>query len=99
MRLSEEQKEIIKTITAEVFGNGAEVYLFGSRVDDARRGGDIDLLVRSGFDSSRAFQFSITALAKLNARLGEQKIDLITAGFNDLHRPIVAEALAKGVKL
>ena len=44
MRLRElEKKSIVKTIKA--VDPEAKIYLFGSRVDDNRRGGDIDLLI------------------------------------------------------
>lgn len=45
MRLKPDQIAFIKTTVAEHFGVGARVRLFGSRVDDAKRGGDIDLYV------------------------------------------------------
>lgn len=43
MRLTEHEIAAIKAAAAEAFGAGTVVRLFGSRVDDARRGGDIDL--------------------------------------------------------
>lgn len=48
MRLSPGQVAAIKQETGHCFGVQAEVWLFGSRVDDARRGGDVDLYVHSG---------------------------------------------------
>ena len=45
MRLTAEQAETIRRATAEIFGPDARVRLFGSRLDDAACGGDIDLLV------------------------------------------------------
>ena len=42
VRLSEEEIFFIKKAFYEVFGDGY-IYLFGSRVDDMQRGGDIDL--------------------------------------------------------
>ena len=46
MRLTDEQK-IIKTHTSKIFGPKAHVLLFGSRVHDSEKGGDIDLLIIS----------------------------------------------------
>ena len=43
MRLTQRQIQAIKQVAAEVFGCNAKTYLFGSRVDDSQRGGDIDL--------------------------------------------------------
>ena len=42
MRLLPHYQETIKKYFVEFFENG-EVYLFGSRVDDNKKGGDIDL--------------------------------------------------------
>ena len=47
MRLSPKQITAVKQTAAEVFGPEADIWLFGSRVDDERRGGDIDLLVEN----------------------------------------------------
>lgn len=47
MRLSPEQTRLILHIVAERAGAEARVLLFGSRTDDARRGGDVDLLIES----------------------------------------------------
>ena len=60
------------------FGDDAEVWLFGSRVDDQRRGGDIDLYIEteemdSGVISKKRSKF----LASLYVQLGEQKIDVL----------------------
>ena len=47
MRLNDKIREIIKTEVANQLGPDAVVRLFGSRVNDTQRGGDIDLLVES----------------------------------------------------
>jgi predicted nucleotidyltransferase len=61
--------ETIHAIDAE-----AEVYLFGSRVDSALKGGDIDLLIVS---SLLKFTDKISILVTLEEKLGDQKIDVI----------------------
>ena len=47
MRLTKKEIETIVRIAREIYGWNVEVYLFGSRTDDIKRGGDIDLLVRN----------------------------------------------------
>ncbi len=42
MRLTKHEIESIKKAFQETFENG-KIYLFGSRVDDTKRGGDIDV--------------------------------------------------------
>ena len=53
MRLDEQEYKALEQATCDVEG---EMYLFGSRVDDEAKGGDIDLLIVTGedtFDVSR----------------------------------------------
>lgn len=44
LRLSTKEIDIIKNKVVTVFGESL-VYLFGSRVDDSKKGGDIDLYI------------------------------------------------------
>ena len=44
MRLSKKEAEIIKSQTKKIFGE-VEIFLFGSRIDENKRGGDIDLYI------------------------------------------------------
>ena len=47
MRLSIEERQIIKAATKEIFGEESTVLLFSSRINDDLKGGDIDLLIQS----------------------------------------------------
>ena len=47
MRLSPKQIEIILSTSHEVMGMDASVWLYGSRLDDDRQGGDVDLLIEA----------------------------------------------------
>lgn len=93
MRLKDyEQAAILSTV--KCLDNNAHVYLFGSRVDDSKKGGDIDLLVMSDKltrDDRRTIKM------KLYELLGEQKIDLVLAA--DDSDPFVKLALETGVEL
>lgn len=48
MRLDANQTETILACVHRQFGGDARVMVFGSRLDDAARGGDLDLLVETG---------------------------------------------------
>ena len=47
MRLTPTQIDTIHSTAQAVLGEGAKVWLYGSRLDDDRRGGDIDLFIES----------------------------------------------------
>ena len=95
MRLSPNYQEIIKKYFVEFFGNG-EVYLFGSRVDDSKKGGDIDLYFVLK-EHSNLFEKKLKFLSRVKRELGEQKIDIV---FNtDNSRLIEKEAIQWGIKL
>ena len=95
MRLSEQYINVIKKHFYYIFHTG-EIYLFGSRVDDNKKGGDIDLylVLKEHID---LFEKKIKFLSKIKRELGEQKIDII---FNiDPTRLIEQEAMKWGIKL
>lgn len=75
MRLRERDVKAIKESFEAVFNDGT-VYLFGSRTDDLKRGGDIDLFIETS-DTSDLFTKKIRFLAKLKRAIGDQKIDVV----------------------
>ena len=94
MRLEEWEVEEIKKAAKLVFGEDVKVMLFGSRVYDDRKGGDIDLYVITNNPSvDKKRQFWI----ELQERLGEQKIDIILS--EDKNRTIEQVALKEGIEL
>lgn len=102
MRLTEDQVNIIKESVIKVFGVKSKVYLFGSRIDDSKKGGDIDLYVQADFSSEEMFYRKIDLLTELQSKLGERKIDIITSNNLIPGEPvslIVEEALMNGVEL
>lgn len=93
MRLSiKEKSAIVKAVNS--FDPEAKVYLFGSRVDDSAKGGDIDILILS---QSLTFKDKLKIKAFLFQTLEEQKIDLLIA--QDDSDPFVKIALEQGVPL
>ena len=77
MRLSESSKRVISETVREVFGETASVRLFGSRVDDTARGGDIDLLVQVPTVLPDAPRKVLQLTARLQMRLGDQPVDIL----------------------
>ena len=93
MRLSKTEIEAISQ-TVRCLDDQARICLFGSRADDQKRGGDIDLLILS--DKLSEFDRGTIRLI-LHEKLGEQKIDIVIA--RDLSDPFVRVALSEGVLL
>jgi predicted nucleotidyltransferase len=91
MRLNSKQIVSITETAAEVAGVGARVWLFGSRLDDARTGGDVDLLIES------KPAIGLMGRAKIKLFL-EQKlnlpVDVISSEFNETQKAFVLIAKA-----
>jgi len=100
MHLTTNQIEAIKQEAELCFGSGAQVWLFGSRVDDRKKGGDIDLYLRPGMnDAEQLVTARFAILARLKQRIGEQKIDLVLQREGDEELPIHLLARQEGVRL
>lgn len=95
MRLQRQEIQTILQVALNIYGEKVQVYLFGSHIDDTKRGGDIDLLVRTE-GIKKGVLARIRMIAQLKYLLGDQKIDII----GDHEESLVAqEALRKGVLL
>lgn len=53
MRLTTQQIHIITDVVTRLAGDSAEAYLYGSRLNEQARGGDIDILVETDRPISR----------------------------------------------
>lgn len=95
MRLSKREIEVILQVAEDIYGTDVKVYLFGSRVDDSRRGGDIDLLVRTT-SQKKGILDRVRMAARIKSLIGDQKIDII-GDYED--NQVVQEALKNGILL
>ena len=99
MRLMPQEIAAIDLAARECFTPGSTVRLFGSRLDDARRGGDIDLLIEPPMPLSPDEQVARRNcfIARLYRLLGERQIDvlIVSAGVPD-ERPVVRAARREG---
>ena len=75
MRLSQKQHQAIKKYFLEVFKEG-RIYLFGSRTDDTKKGGDIDLYIQTP-NKEKLVHKKLDFLIKLKRAIGNQKIDVV----------------------
>lgn len=99
MRLTPEQIEAIKQIAHAELGCDARVTLFGSRVDDSKKGGDIDLLFETDqLLDNRASTIGAIYVALIR-KLGDRKIDIILKDVATPSAPVLNIARQTGVQL
>jgi len=93
IRLNQEEIDIIKKIIQDVFGE-SEIYIFGSRTDLSKRGGDVDIFVIPE-KNEELFEKKIKAKIMLKDALLRNTDIVVHKNFNTL---IEKEAL-KGIKI
>jgi len=96
MRLTPDQIKVILSVIHEMAGSRAKAWLYGSRLDQSRRGGDVDLLVQS------TPEIGLLQRARIKNQLEEQlglPVDVVSAADEGSFRPFVRIAMAQGVQL
>ena len=82
MRISEIEKTTIVNAILEKDKN-AQIFLFGSRTDDFKKGGDIDILVQS--DEIGLLEI-VQIKSTIFKNIPEQKIDLLVSKSNETNQ-------------
>jgi uncharacterized protein len=77
MRIGKKEAALLKNAVQNILPD-AGVYLFGSRVDDSKKGGDIDVLVIASRPLTELEKSRVKS--EFYARFGEQKIDIVSLG-------------------
>lgn len=100
MRLTFNETQNIINLKNKYFGFESKMFLFGSRLDDQKKGGDIDLYLIPKIalekNSENILSLKSKFLVELQDVIGEQKIDLVIS--SDKNRLIEREAI-KGMEL
>lgn len=99
MRLSQSDIDAIKAVVTENCGEGAIVRLFGSRLDDTAKGGDIDLMVELDEAVEHPARLSAWLSVKIMRATQGRKVDVILAAPNLEELPIHRIAREQGVIL
>ena len=103
MRLTSEQVTLIKTALDQVFPEWmqGELFLYGSRVDDQLKGGDIDLVLV--IPDQALLNIQVPTSSQITVRLkqfiGDRKIDFTVLSQSATSAPFWQQALIKTVKL
>ncbi len=97
MRLSDLEKRVLIEQAKKYFGNNAKVYLFGSRIYDDKKGGDIDILIETDKDIEKLAELKfLTSFRRLTA---DRKVDLIVKTPSSQFKPIQETAKNEGILL
>lgn len=101
VRLSDFYLETIKQTFKNQFGENDRLWIFGSRIEMYKKGGDIDLYVETNeSDTRRISDMETKFVTELWKKLGMQKIDIIVNSLaSDFELPIYKIAREKGVLL
>lgn len=99
MRLTSSQIADIRNSATQIAGGTARVWLFGSRVRDDARGGDVDLLLELDSAVDEPAQLAAKLAARVSRTMHGRKVDVLVKAPNLKLLPIHSVALAEGVML
>ncbi len=94
MRLSSSELKVLKSKLYSL-SDSAKLYLFGSRVDDTKKGGDIDLLIIDDTLSKKDLRLLRVDFFK---HFGEQKLDIVLDN-GELKTPFVRHIFQRAILL
>ena len=99
MRLTDTQIETIRRDARELAGKAAHIWLFGSRLDDDKRGGDIDLMLELVEPVAHPAQLAARLSARLYLNLDGHSVDVVVSAPNLQRLPIHDVAFSTGQRL
>ena len=99
MRITKQQIHIIQKTIKKLAGEHAQITLFGSRVDDTKKGGDIDLLVTLPEPATHPAELSAKISSQLMRQFEGRKVDILLLAPNLKKLPIHVVAQQTGTML
>jgi len=99
MRLTDHQVQTIRQLAIQVAGSQARVRVFGSRLDDAARGGDIDIMLELNDPVDNPALMAAQLSAKISRAMYGRKVDVLISAPNLMRLPIHDVAFSEGVLL
>lgn len=99
VRLTDKEINIISSVFKNNFLDSDHLWLFGSRVDLNKKGGDIDLYIETNIkDNEKILKTKLRFLTDLQLELEDQKIDVVIR-FSEPNLPIYDIAKKEGIIL
>jgi predicted nucleotidyltransferase len=99
MRLTDDQAQAIKQLAHQIVGEHAHVRVFGSRLDDSARGGDLDLMLELPEPADNPALMAARFSAKVSRLMLGRKVDVLIAAPNLMRLPIHDMAFKEGKAL
>jgi len=99
MRLTDDQAQAIKQLACQIAGEQARVRVFGSRLDDSARGGDLDLMLELPEPADHPALMAARFSAKVSRLMHGRKVDVLIAAPNLMRLPIHDMAFKEGKAL
>jgi predicted nucleotidyltransferase len=99
LRLDPKIQKLIKKEVTDHLGSDVIIRLFGSRLDDTQKGGDIDLLIETQYTLTNRFDLESKLAARLYTQLGGRKVDVLLMDYLTQVQPIHTQAIKTGIVL
>lgn len=96
MRLTDDQTQTIRHLACQVAGDRCRVRIFGSRLDDAARGGDIDLLLELADPVDNPALMAAQLSTRVSRAMHGRKVDVLLSAPNLMRLPIHDIAFKEG---
>ena len=96
MRLTDEQTQTICRLACQLAGSQARVRVFGSRLDDTARGGDLDLMLELPEPVDHPALVAAQMAAQVSRAMHGRKVDVLISAPNLMRLPIHEVAFAEG---
>jgi predicted nucleotidyltransferase len=96
MRLTNDQVQIILQLAHQIAGSKVLVRLFGSRLDDTARGGDLDIMLELTEPVDNPALMAAQMSAKVSRAMYGRKVDILLSAPNLMRLPIHDIAYKEG---
>lgn len=96
MRLTDEQIEAIRRLAIQLAGDQVRVRVFGSRLDDAARGGDLDIMLELSEPVANPALLAAQMSARVSRVMHGREVDVLLSAPNLVRLPIHDVAFKEG---
>ena len=96
MRLTKVQIQLIRQLALQIAGSKVSVRVFGSRLDDAAHGGDLDLMLELTEPVANPALMAAQMSAQVSRAMHGRKVDVLLSAPNLMRLPIHEVACKEG---